>query len=257
MLGFSVVFILGILCFTGKPEFFGVESTIFLFLPPIVFFSNGIDLVLKILRLDGKSILSSMLEIVTSVLIIGLELYSICLLKIGWVGFIYARIAVYFVIFLLAILWIFCRYQMKFKLEFEKIKRTLTLGIPYSVFLLSGILITTVDRVVLERMFTLEIVGIYSVGCMAAGGMTAFNMAVNKAWGPWVLRQLSSSAANTKEHIAQKTHQLASVMVLVAFGTGLVGKYYLKWFMSPDFQSAEIVLYWAVCAFLLQGFTKY
>lgn len=251
---FSAALAIGLACITGSPKVLGIETSSFLYIPPIVFFNNGAELALRILRMEGKSVKSSAFEFSINFTAVCLDILFVCFFKIGWMSFVYSRVIVYFTAFLIAIFWLYRRYPIVFRFDFEKMKLTLAVGAPIAVHIVGGILIGMTDRIVLERMFSLEIVGIYSIGCMAAGGLNAFNMAVNKAWGPWVLRKLSSSDTNRKHLIANKTHQLACVMVLIALGMGVIGKYYLNWFMGPDFQPAETVLYWALAALLMQGF---
>jgi O-antigen/teichoic acid export membrane protein len=73
---------------------------------------------------------------------------------------------------------------MEFKFSWHWLKRSLVFGLPLVPHYFAGWLLTFADRYMLERLSTIEAVGLYSLAYNVSMALSLVTSSLNQAWGP-------------------------------------------------------------------------
>jgi len=74
--------------------------------------------------------------------------------------------------------------EMEFKFSWHWLKRSLVFGLPLVPHYFAGWLLTFADRYMLERLSTIEAVGLYSLAYNVSMALSLVTSSLNQAWGP-------------------------------------------------------------------------
>lgn len=111
----------------------------------------------------------------------------------------------------------------------------LAFNIPLIPHYLSGVVLSSADRIMIQQMIDNEAAGIYSLGCSVAVVMSLFNGALLQTLEPWLYRKISERRVLDIAPVAYTSFALISAMnlVLIAFAPELVAI-----FAPPEYYDA-------------------
>jgi O-antigen/teichoic acid export membrane protein len=187
-------------------------------------------------------------------------LYALCYtglimgLGFGWRGFIYATLIIALLFFIICIIHLIRRYDLRFfKPDKQLLVQILNPALPLIPHLVGSSLILMIDRILIERMLSIREVGIYAIAIMVGNILKLLVVTIMKMWGPWLSEQLSDCDDNRKRYIARCTWQAAFALAITAVAVAVAGSFYVQYLFDESFHPAIGIIPWAVLAFFIQG----
>lgn len=142
---------------------------------------------------------------------------------------------------------IFLQKREYLTLEYKKddIKDLLKFGIPMIPHQLAGWVQTSGDKILLISMIGAASTGLFTVGYQIAMIMTVFTTAFNKAWSPYLYKQLNAkNNHNNKIKIVKLTYLYFISIFIFCFILYLVSGLIFKYFLDDKFlDSMQFVPY--------------
>jgi len=217
LVGFSII--VG-LTFFGKPIFENLFSKV-PFSPYIkfalwtsLFISFG-NIILNLYRAKERASVYVSLRVTSFLLTTGLIIFFVVVLREGALGKIrgafYASL-VFFVIYLFLTI-----EKANITLSKSKLLNALTFGLPLVPHALSSLILSSADRILLERLSTLSEVGLYNVGYQLGQAFSLIMTSIDYAWGPIYY----NIAKNKVEHEAKRIFSRMATLY-ITFGSILV-----------------------------------
>jgi O-antigen/teichoic acid export membrane protein len=192
------------------------------------------------------------LRIINFIFLTGIIVYFVVVLKQGALGKIkggfYSGL-IFFIVFL-----ILSFRECNFVLSKLKLKKALSFGLPLIPHTLSVLILSSADRILLERLASLSEVGFYNVGYQIGGAFILILSSINYAWTP-----IYYSIA--KNDIETNAKRIFSRMATLYIGFGsvlaslliLFSKEIIMLIAAKDFHTAHIVIPVITIGYFFQG----
>lgn len=143
--------------------------------------------------------------------------------------------------------------EIIFCLNKTLLKKALKYSLPILPHNLSAWAMNLVDRIILNSLTTLSIVGLFDIGSQIGKLINVITLGVNSAYSPWFFEQLKASKKN-KNLIANVTDKIVILYIVVAIGISWLSPELLKLISNKSFHTAWIVVPCISFAFVINGF---
>lgn len=127
----------------------------------------------------------------------------------------------------------------------------LKFGIPLMPHIAGGFLLTTVDRIVINKEIGLAEAGIYMVAVQLTAAVGIVFDAINKAYVPWLFEQLKSDQLAQKQKIVKLTYAWFILIILGVMLAFVIGPPLVVFIAGDQYAQAGKVVGWLA---LGQGF---
>lgn len=142
--------------------------------------------------------------------------------------------------------------QVKFTFKLHYIKQALSYSLPLVPHLLSGWVLSMIDRLFVNNLKSTKDAGIYNIGFQFGNIVNILAMAVNQAYVPWFFEKMKQGEDGKKEVI-----QFANYAVLaygyIAMTLSLFGKDILRIMVSEHFRIGWMIIPILSFAFVFNG----
>ncbi len=139
------------------------------------------------------------------------------------------------------------------KIDFNMIKRILLFSIPLLPHIVSGWIMTSIDRVFITNMVGIYDVGLYTVGYQIGMIISVIATSFNQAWGVFLFKKLANVTYETKLKLVKFTY-LYFIGLFVIF---ILLVYLLPWiykiFVGANFIHSKKYVLWIALGFLFNG----
>lgn len=129
----------------------------------------------------------------------------------------------------------------------------LKFGVPLIPHDLGSILVTQMDRLLITTMISISDAGIYTVGLQMVSIIELLASSFNKAFSPWLFKQLSSPDGMAKERIVRYTYAYFAFILIFALSLALAMPFILEIFVGKDFRSGIQYTIWLALGFSFSG----
>ncbi|MHA1540133.1 MAG: lipopolysaccharide biosynthesis protein [Alphaproteobacteria bacterium] len=253
----NAVFTLILFLATALFAFYGnqfVTAHALYYIPLLAFLTCLKEYFLTLLRYEKRPFIYGIYEISSTLILYAMAILLILGLQYQWKALLIGSIASHIFVSFVACFYMIKKSYIKADFSLPYIKDSLKIGLPLLPHAIGGAVIGMSDRIILERMLSVEIVGIYAIGYSL--GMTAQIVvdAFNKTWGPWLYEQLAQITHEKKRRIIRLTYLYYLMLPLLFTGVCIVGHFYILYFIDPQYHQALPVLYWAAGAAVIKGF---
>lgn len=235
---------------------FSISSSWLLFIPFISVMMMINEINTTILRNEQRAYMFGIFEISNTIVKLGITLILLLLFGYGWHSQVLGIFTGSILFFFIGIFYIYKQGYLFLKFDKEKIKSILNISVPLIPHVLGGVVIAMSDRLFIERMVSIEAVGIYSVGYMFGMVVMLFTDAFLKAWSPWFYKNLSQPTQDKKEKIVKYTYFYIIAIFLLAIIISLLGKLILPYFVDSKFYGASEFILWVSLGYAVQGVYK-
>ncbi len=133
----------------------------------------------------------------------------------------------------------------------DYLAEALKFGIPLMPHIAGGFLLTTVDRIVINREIGLAEAGIYMVAVQLTAAVGIVFDAINKAYVPWLFEQLKADQLAQKQKIVKLTYAWFVLIILGVMLAFVVGPPLVVFIAGEQYAQAGQVVGWLA---LGQGF---
>jgi O-antigen/teichoic acid export membrane protein len=118
----------------------------------------------------------------------------------------------------------------------------LSFGFPLIPHVVGGFLILSVDRVLLNSEFGLGITGVYMVVASLAAGFNIIFNSINRAYTPWLFKQLKVDNEQIKIKIVKSTYLYFIVLIVLASISYFLAPVIFKMLVGQKFHSGAVIL---------------
>jgi len=249
-------FIVTLVISSFKDSLFSIPLNWIYLIPIISFFLMLNELNTTILRNEGKSYLFGIIEVGNSAIKMVLTIIFLVIFSFGWKSQVLGTFIGAMLFAVVAVIYMNIRGFIKLNFCKDKIKSILHLSMPLIPHVLGSMVIAMSDRLFIERMVSIEMVGIYSVGYMFGMVVMIFTDAFIKAWSPWFYKSLASITKTRKKKIVKYTYIYIVGVFILAFIISLISQLILPYFVDKKFYGASEFILWIAIGYAIQGVYK-
>ncbi|PTX16340.1 Membrane protein involved in the export of O-antigen and teichoic acid [Halanaerobium congolense] len=204
-------------------EFIGVDLNVFIIAIIVSIFNIPIRIFLSYLQTSKQSGKYSIISVTKSLLMITISIIWVYLLTDKrYLGRMYGQLAVYGILFIVAIIYFIKLGKPKFKRKY--VKYSLVYGIPLIPHALSHFILSYFDRIAINQITGSADTGLYSFAYNVGLIMSVVVMAMNKAWVPIFYENLKENnykKINTMA-IQYSKYIFLSAIILILFSKEIV-----------------------------------
>ena len=237
-------------------EIFSVPSNWVVIIPLLSFMFMINTINLTILRNQEKAVLFGVYEVANTAVNMGVTILLLLMYNYGW----YARaggiIVAYTLFFIISLLHMRKKGFIILQYDRKEVRKILKLSIPLIPHVVGGIIIALSDRFFIEKMVSLEMVGIYSVGYMFGMVVILFTDAFLKAWSPWFYKMLSNADNTKKLKIVKYSYLYILATFIIAFGISIFAKFIIPYVVDVRYAGAEVYVFWIAIGYAVHGIYK-
>lgn len=185
----------------------------------------------------------------------GLSLLLVVTFLLGVTGRIAGSTAAVFLFAIIAIIFLKKDNLIRLSWRPDLIKEALRFGTPLVPHIIGAFLLLTIDRAVIGSMLGKDAAGIYMVAIQVALVASLILDAINKAFSPWLFKNLSSeSLGEAKEKsIVRVTYGLYGLLILGCVLGFTIGDDVLLLLVGEEFTSAADIVGWLILGQALRG----
>lgn len=233
----------------------GVPVEILYLMGGYALFHVTIEVLLAVWRMEDRAINYGLFRIGRTVLELALVVIFVVVLRLDFIGSIYAMLISYGIASLIAVVILFQKGLIFGKFHMPHLKHGMNYGVPLIPHALSGMTIMYSDKLIITHYLGLDANGIYSVGFLVGQSIGLLQNSFNQAWLPWVFQKLKAGKDADKLRMVKITY-LYILMILIA---ALV-----LWFVSPlvfsilgkEFKAGMDLVLWIGMGFAFNGMYK-
>jgi O-antigen/teichoic acid export membrane protein len=255
-LSFIFYLFLTFICVYFFDELFSIQSNLFLLIPFISFMSIIIGINVTLLRNELKVYSFAIYEISNTFLGLVITLFLLLYLNYNWLSQVWGIIASSLVFSFISIYHMHRRGYLKMKYDKSKIKSILSISVPLVPHALGSVIIAMSDRLFVEKMISLDMVGIYSVAYTFGIVIMIFTDAFIKAWTPWFFKNLSNVNDDKKTKIVKYTYLYIFGLFLLTIVISFISITILPYFIDPRFYEAKDFILWISLGYAVHGIYK-
>lgn len=217
-------------------------------------FINQINLTLW--QVQVKPIPYGIYQIAQTIVNIGFTIWFVVGVGMDWQGRIQAQVIAFGTFAVFGLYLLYHNGWIRLKVDKEYIKNALNFGVPLIPHALSGTIKTMVDRVMITSMVSVASTGLYSVGFQIGMIIGILEDAFNKAYVPWLFERLKRDRYNDKIMIVKLTYAYFAVIICLALALGVIGPWFLSFFVGPQFGGSGQFVLWIALGFAFNGMYK-
>lgn len=221
---------------------------------PIIAFTNMINQFnLTILRNCHKAVTYGGFEIGNTLLNIGIALMLIVLYGFEWKGMVIGVAMSNILFSLFSILYIIKTGYFKLNVSSDTIKKIFVVSLPLLPHAIGSVVINLSDRLFIDQMIGKEAVGLYTVGFTFGMIVLLFTDSFNKAWSPWMYKQLANITDDKKKKIVNFTYAYIFAVGMLAVIVTLASYFLLEFMVDQRYYNAKEFIAWVALGYAVQG----
>lgn len=236
-----------------KISILNIPPNILLWIPAIIFGSTLTQFYLTSLRLSEKALQYGTIQILLTIMNVGLSITFVIFLHMNWQGRALAMLISAVILGVLSLLFIIKDRLITNKVSVEVIRDNLQFCIPLIPHAFGGIIILASDRIFIDKMLGKDAVGIYSVAYSFGLIMRMGSDAINKVWSPWLLKTLSQKNNSNEYQIIVAVYKQFILMLITGLAVGLLAYPIIPIMTTPAFHSASHLVLWIALGHSFEG----
>lgn len=248
MISTSVIFLLVAAFGSWLAEVSGVPSDwllVAVVLSGLQFLGN---IRLALWQASGEAKKYGAFQITQSLLNATVSLVLILMVGMAWDGRALGQSVAVMMFGIIAIWWLLRDGLLRFSGSWRVQSRdALKFGVPLIPHVIGGLLIVAADRFIIVRLLDVAHAGIYMVALQVGQALGLVTESFNKAYAPWLMKNLSKSTQALRVTIVRGTYLYFVLVLAVATVFGLLAPLFLGFLVGESFRAAgELVIYIAL-----------
>lgn len=183
----------------------------------------------------------------------GLSLYFVLLAGMAWEGRTLGITIASVTIMLIALVSLWRDGWIQARVSAEYMKDALRFGVPLIPHTLGGLLIASMDRVMVTNMLDVSQTGVYTVAMQIGMMLSLLTGAFNKAYAPWLFEHLKSRDDSQKIQIVRNTYLYFILLWIIAFSLGYLAPAILSVLVGEAFRAGAGVVAYVAAGFAFGG----
>jgi len=215
-------------------------------------FITTVNLMLWTLEKNPKAY--AIYQIIQSLFVVVLTLVFIIGIGMKWEGQVLAKAIATIVFSLISVIYIIKRRYLKFKLDTSFIRDALKFSAPLVPYSLAAWVRNGADKFLIVALVGTSATGLYSVGYQIGLIVSVLITAVNKAWGPYLLKILNTiPTEQEKKKFVVMTYGYGLGLLLFAYTLGVLAELFMPILVGEEFSGASEFVFWIALAYAFQG----
>ena len=220
-------------------------SLISIFLQPLYFFYQSI------LKAKQEAKKASALDFAYFGIMVGLTLVLILGFNLKAEGALIANAVASFFVFIISIIGL--NKEISWHFSTKILKKVLKYSLPLVPHNISGWAMNMMDKVLLNSMTSLTLVGLFDVGSQIGKVVNMISLGVNSAYAPWFFDQVKNDP-NSKTNIVTVTHKIVLFYVFIGVAISWIAPELLHIISKPEYYEAWTIVPLIATAFVINGF---
>ena len=220
-------------------------SLMSMFLQPLYFFYQSV------LKAKQEAKKASALDFIYFGVMVGLTLLLILGFNFKAEGALIANVIASCIVFVISIFGL--HKEIIWHFSSEILKKILRYSLPLVPHNISGWAMNMMDKVMLNSMTSLTLVGLFDVGSQIGKVVNMISLGVNSAYAPWFFDQVKNDP-NSKTNIVTVTHKIVLFYVFIGVAMSWVAPELLQIISKPEYHDAWTVVPIIATAFVINGF---
>jgi len=209
---------------------------------------------LSLWQVAGKPIIYGAFQFSQTLTNALLSIYLILAVGMAWQGRLIGQSVALVSFGTLALLWLYMAGFIVRPRDFRSHARdALRFGVPLIPHVLGGLMIVAVDRFIITGLLDIASAGIYMVAVQIGQVLGLLTDAFNKAYAPWLMRQLSRSDGTPEKAIVRGTYIYFAVIVVIALSIGVAAPQIISVMAGSAFQNADAVVIYMALGYAFSG----
>jgi len=212
-----------------------------------------INIKLKLMQMQGKAFSFSVLQNLNTLCVMAVSIFFVVFLLYGWQGRVWGQFVATLATALVAIFLMKRHGDIRLCWRKDYAEEIVKFGaplIPHGVGTVAAIFF---NRVILNKMATLDEVGYYMVAAQLTSIITICASALNQAYAPWLYKQLSNAHLSDLDRlkIVKGTYFQFSAMLISAGFFSVLSPWFVNFFLGESYLGAVKYIPWLAisCAF--------
>lgn len=200
---------------------------------------------LSLWQVAGEATQYGVFQIAQSLLNAAISLILILAVGMAWEGRVLGQTVAVTLFGVIALGWLFRSGLLRFPSEWRVHSRdALKFGVPLIPHVIGGLLIVAADRFVIVRLLDVAHAGIYMVALQVGQALGLLTESFNKAYAPWLMKNLSKPTAALRITIVRGTYIYFALVLAAATVFGLLAPMFLGFLVGDSFRAAgDLVIY--------------
>ena len=250
---FILVFVL-VAVFNGAlAKVIPVNPMWLLLLPLVALFQTIYNLLLSIYQAREQPIQYAKLLISNTIINVSLTIFLVMFMEMGWEGRYLGILIAVFLSALAATIYLYRASLIALPESSEHVKDILAFGLPLMPHAIGGILLMMSDRFFISTMVSQEALGLYAVAFQVASIVLLVATALNKAWTPYLFKNLSVITEQGKTDLVRKSYILFVVMVAMVVAVIIFNPLIFQLFLAEKYWEAQTYVFWLCVGFGFNG----
>ena len=203
---------------------------------------------LSLWQVAGEAKKYGAFQITQSLLNAAVSLVLILVVGMAWEGRVLGQSVAVLLFGTIAVWWLFRDSLLRFPGAWRVHSLdALKFGVPLIPHVIGGLLIVAADRLVIVRLLDVAQAGIYMVALQVGQALGLVTESFNKAYAPWLMKNLSKSTEALRVEIVRGTYLYFVLVLAAAAAFGLLAPMFLGFLVGESFRAAgELVIYIAL-----------
>lgn len=198
---------------------------------------------LTILRNSNQPFKYGIFEVGRTFIDVNTTLLLIVLFAYGWQGRVLGISIASFTIGLISIYNLIRNNYVRVNINVSLIKEILAISLPLIPHSIGNSIMTLSDRLFIDDQIGTSAVGLYTVGYQFGMIILIICTAFNRAWSPWLYKELAKSNVN-KNRVVRMTYFAGTIFLLLAFVLENISGSLLSIMTGENFHEANIYVGW-------------
>lgn len=203
---------------------------------------------LSLWQVSGEAKKYGAFQITQSLLNAAVSLVLILMVGMAWEGRVLGQAVAITLFGIVALWWLLRDGLLRFRGDWRVHSRdALKFGVPLIPHVIGGLLIVATDRFIIVRLLDLAQAGIYMVALQVGQVIGLVTVSFNKAYSPWLMKNLSKSSETLRRNIVRGTYLYFFLVLTCAVVFGVAAPMFLGLLVGGSFRAAgELVIYIAL-----------
>ena len=182
-----------------------------------------------------------------------LNLCSVFLLRLGWKGLLMSETIFYITIIFIAVIVLYRLKWLGGEFDIKHLKTGLKLGLGFVPGVIANLLNDSLGRILLANRFSVDTVGIYSMGQKLGSVTGLYTTSLNNVYQPWFFKKINQKDRDLNKKIFYSLI-LASLSILIFSGSaGIAMQLISSFILGPAFKNAIPYFWLSLLSFSIIG----
>lgn len=216
-------------------------------------FQYFVNLILAVWQAQEQPLKYGGFRILLTSINLGLTIVLVVGFFMGWQGMVIGKIVSVVCMGAIGLAVLFKRNLVSFTFSWGYFRHIIKYGLPLIPHVVSGVLLTMMDRLFITNMVGIEATGMYTVGYQVGMIIGVIALAFNSAWVPWFYKKLNTDSDLHKRNIVKITYAYILIILCAAGVLTWLSPWFMQILVGEAFYGATKFIMWVTLGYAFNG----